>query len=83
MNRRYNQLSSDYAQLETENRRITGNGASSIENGLSQNMLDKLKFEETKLAMIDAYKFNHSFDGSNGEPALKFRRQMILFDTKC
>ena len=46
-------------------------------------MLDKLKFEETKLAMMDAYKFNYTFDGANGEPALKFRRQMILFDTKA
>ena len=54
-------------------------GRNKIFNGLNN---DKLRFEATKRKIDKAYPFKETYNGDPGEPALRFRRAIIAFDTR-
>ena len=63
----HNELRNKYHNLEDENDRMRTDQKDCILDGLDPTIIDKLKFEDTKSAIADAYKFSHTYDGSPGE----------------
>ena len=76
-------LRRSHSKLQSENDRLTAVTSDEICDGLSEATIRKLEYDDAKNDMNKAYKFNHTYDGSPGESALQFRRQILLFDKKA